>query len=346
MQPWRVIDDDVPPPPPRSPPPNINQVPSYGGHADLIRQQRVRGLVAPGIMSRMYCIDKKSRYSHQPAQASQPSQQVSSRPSSAQTPSGDVPNSILTRSQARQLASLPAARSASPYIAVATSQLQPPVRPEPTAAYLKQASAAPITLGAPRPLLVVLDLNGTLLHRKNRGASFLGRPKLHEFLHYLFATHDVMIWSSARRHNVAAMCQNLLSQAQLQALVAQWSREDLRLSPWAYNEKVQVYKQLSWIWKDKDVQAKNSNPVASWSQENTVLIDDSVDKAASEPYNLIRIEEFEGRQEQMEVDVLGQVVGYLEKLRVQQDVSAYMKKEPFVYDGRAGPVDWEAMSVV
>ena len=70
------------------------------------------------------------------------------------------------------------------------------------------------------------------------------------------------------------------------------------------------------------------------------MIDDSVEKAASEPHNLIEIDEFEGRPEQMTVDVLGQVVRYLEVLRMERDVSAYMRTKPFVFDEGAPAFDW------
>jgi hypothetical protein len=128
------------------------------------------------------------------------------------------------------------------------------------------------------------------------------------------------------------MCTQLFTKEQLDQLVAIWARDTLRLPQKAYNEKVQVYKQLSWIWGDKSVQAKNSDWRGVWGQDNTVLIDDSVEKAASEPHNIIQIEEFEGRQEQMKVDVLGQVVKYLEKLRKQRDVSAFIRRSPFVFE--------------
>ena len=184
----------------------------------------------------------------------------------------------------------------------------------------------------PRPLLVVLDLNGTLLHRKNRGSSFVGRPRVNEFLHYLFSHHSVMVWSSARPDNVQGMCEKLLLKPQKEQLIGIWARDQLRLPADAYNQKVQVYKQLSWIWKDKKIQSANPNPIEYWSQENTVLIDDSVEKAASEPYNLIQLEEFENKTEQVEVDVLGQVVKYLELLRWERDVSAYVRWKPFAFD--------------
>ena len=110
------------------------------------------------------------------------------------------------------------------------------------------------------------------------------------------------------------MCQNLFTPEQYNQIVAIWSRDQLRLPAHAYNQKCQVYKQLSWIWNDTKTQAHNPVPDSFWDHTNTVLIDDSIEKAASEPHNLMEIEEFEARPEQMTTDVLGQVASYLDEL--------------------------------
>ena len=135
------------------------------------------------------------------------------------------------------------------------------------------------------------------------------------------------------------MRDQLLDKEQRDKLIATWTREDLRLPADVANQKVQVYKQLSWVWKDQAIQDKNPDNVEPWSQENTVLIDDSMEKAASEPWSIIRLEEFEGKPEQKDVDVLGQVVKYLDILKSEQDVSAYMRWNPFEYD-KKDSFDW------
>ncbi|KAK3109222.1 hypothetical protein LTR53_017758, partial [Teratosphaeriaceae sp. CCFEE 6253] len=194
-------------------------------------------------------------------------------------------------------------------------------RPKPTWSYLKQAAAAPGELadGGTRALLVILDLNGTLLHRTRRGGSaFTARSHVPEFLHYLLSHHKVMIWSSATPENVHAMVAKLLTPEQRKRLVAVWGREKLRLSPAQYGQKVQCYKQLSWVWRDEEI-ATSAPGHDAWAQDNTVLIDDSAEKAASEPYNSVTIDEFEGTEAQGRTDVLGQVVQYLEVLRGARD---------------------------
>ncbi|KAI7206008.1 hypothetical protein KC352_g18214, partial [Hortaea werneckii] len=117
-------------------------------------------------------------------------------------------------------------------------------------------------------------------------------------------------------------------------------RDKLHLTPAQYNQKVQVYKQLRWAWRDHIVSSSAPPSTGEWDQENTVLIDDSEEKAASEPYNLLKIDEYEGTAEQDELDVLGQVVEYLEKLSRQSNVSAYMREHPFQFDKEAPAFNW------
>lgn len=191
-----------------------------------------------------------------------------------------------------------------------------------------------------RELLVILDLNGTLLYRTSK-ATFKSRPKVAEFLRYLLTNHHVMVWSSAKLTNVDAMCKKLFNDEQLEQVMAIWGREKLHLEDYEFKSRVQVYKQLSWVWDDDEVNEAAESVGAKWDQENTVLIDDSVMKASSEPHNLLQIEEFTARPEQMTTDVLGQVVQYLETLSEQDDVSAYIHQKPFSYDADANPFDWD-----
>ncbi|KAF2478647.1 HAD-like domain-containing protein [Neohortaea acidophila] len=217
--------------------------------------------------------------------------------------------------------------------------------PKPSPSYLQRAHCPAQRDSTPRPLLVILDLNGTLLSRNpHNRRTFKSRPKVAEFLDYLFTNHHVMVWSSATPKNVRDMCSKLLTTEQNAQLVACWGRDKLRLSQADYTEKVQVYKQLSWIWEDEAIRAKNpdANKDNQWSQANTVLIDDSALKGVSEPFNLVRLEEFTAAAGQMETDVLVQVARYLERLRVQRDVSAYIRCWPFAYDASKS-FDWEGL---
>ncbi|KAL1842056.1 hypothetical protein VTJ49DRAFT_6126 [Mycothermus thermophilus] len=206
--------------------------------------------------------------------------------------------------------------------------------PSPTPSYLSQSSLPPTTLPTPKPLLVVIDLNGTLLHRPNRRTApsrFIERPGARQFLARCLARHRVVIWSSARPNNVRLMCSQLLSPKQLREVVAVWGRDRFGLSPDDYNKRTQCYKRLSRLWEDPAV--ASSHPLARegvrWGQADTVLIDDSAEKARSEPHNAITLPEFVGDQGE-KPRVLPLVEAYLDELALQKDVSGYIRVHPFV----------------
>ena len=170
----------------------------------------------------------------------------------------------------------------------------PPPPPDATEAYIDQAQL-PVGLRTdkPQPLLVILDLNGTLIVKPNRTAptKFRMRPGVTQLFDYLFAKHVVMIYTSSRPHNAKAVVEKLFSSNQRRQLAAVWARDKLGLNRTQYNEKVQVYKKLDKIWRDKYIQAKCPDG-GRWDQTNTILVDDSHLKALAQPYNLLQIPEF------------------------------------------------------
>lgn len=202
--------------------------------------------------------------------------------------------------------------------------------PEPTLTYLATSRLTPFPSPQPRPLLVIIDLNGTLVHRpssRSNPTSFQPRPHASRFLHYVINTFTAMIWSSARPANVRSMTDRLIDQADRANLLAVWSREAFGFTEKDYNDRVQCYKRLSRVWADPAV--RDSHPMGQvWDQTNTVLIDDSAEKARSEPHNLIEIPEFLGKEE-LEEDILPQVHTYLNTLSMQGDVSRYIRAHPF-----------------
>lgn len=214
--------------------------------------------------------------------------------------------------------------------------------PQPTADYLAQAAGEPSTLDAPRPVLIVLDLNGTVLFRPNKNAkTMIERPFLKPFLRYLFDNFKVMVWSSAKPDNVKALVNQALDNGLRSELVAQWARDSFGLSPTFYSQNVQVYKNLKLVWSRSTIQSHHPDYETGerFGQHNTVLIDDSALKAHAQPHNLLEIPEFAGTPEQMQGDVLREVAGYLEVLRQQEDVSRFIRTQPFVGDGRYN-YDW------
>ncbi|TCD71081.1 hypothetical protein EIP91_000173 [Steccherinum ochraceum] len=164
----------------------------------------------------------------------------------------------------------------------------PPPRRDPTPAYIAEASQNPYPLdhdAAWNRKLLVLDLNGTLLHRGMGGAarnkhkphstapsdshdapaepaprplprlrSVHPRPYMAAFRSYLFAPEtkawlDVMIWSSAQPHSVNDMVSQAFKEDQEQ-LVAIWARDTLGLSNDHYARKVQTFKDLEKPWAE------------------------------------------------------------------------------------------------
>ena len=201
--------------------------------------------------------------------------------------------------------------------------------PDPTPEYLALASHPPFHLPQPQNLLVVIDLNGTLLHRPTRKkpVRFVERPFAREFLSYCINTFTVVIWSSARPDNVAAMCEKLIKPKDRAKVVAVWDRLSFNFSKADYNLRVQCYKRLTSLWRDPVVRASHPDG-EEWSQLNTVLIDDSMEKARSEPFNLIQIPEFTGDAIEPGF-MLPQVHDYLNECSRQINVSAFIKSQRF-----------------
>ena len=232
-------------------------------------------------------------------------------------------------------------RESSPRKRFARTPLTHLTAPIPTPAYQAQAHATPTLLPSPQRLLLVLDLNGTLLYRASRDQSgktrdFTPRPSLSQFLQYAFANHSLLIWSSAQPYNVTGMCARLFEPTQRKLLLGEWARDTLGLTPQQYKERVQVYKRLDRIWDDERLQYRHPDldQGGRWAQHNTLLIDDSFQKASAQPFNHVEVPEYvEGDERDGDGrNVLAQVVGYLEEARRWNDVSAFVREHGFVVD--------------
>ncbi|KAI1491070.1 HAD-like domain-containing protein [Biscogniauxia mediterranea] len=204
--------------------------------------------------------------------------------------------------------------------------------PDPTPEYLSLACATPRTLPEPRKILVILDLNGTLLHRPNRmyASRFIERPYTRTFLEYCIKTFTVAFWSSTRPENIKKMLAQLLTPELRSQVVAVWGRDKFGLTPDDYRQRVQCYKRLSFIWDAPEIAAAHPDFLngGRWSQKDTVLVDDSSEKSRSEPYNLLEIPEFAGDTYEPNF-ILPQVHDYLNECSRQENVSAYMRANPF-----------------
>lgn len=204
--------------------------------------------------------------------------------------------------------------------------------PNPTKEYLALSNLTSKPLQEPQHLLVVIDLNGTLLFRPSRKqpTKFTERPNARQFLRYCIETFTVVIWSSAKPENVQNMCNAILTPELRKQVVAIWGRDKFNLSRADYELRVQCYKRLSQLWSDTTV--ARSHPLwasgGRWNQTNTVLVDDSLEKGRSEPFNLIEIPEFVGDQKEIG-EFLPQVHDYLNHLSMHSNVSACLRARPF-----------------
>ncbi|KAJ5920936.1 hypothetical protein N7466_009262 [Penicillium verhagenii] len=209
--------------------------------------------------------------------------------------------------------------------------------PTPTQAYMQQASGIPQRCQK-RPLLVILDLNGTLICRKHRRLppSFAERAGLKHFLDELFKNYSVMVWTSSRPPTLNAIVKILFpSKSQKRKLVALWGRDKFGLTTRQYNAKLQVYKELHKVWDASECQFRypgNGGPSKDipmppfpkgrrWDQTNTILIDDSKIKALSEPYNILEVPEFTNDPNIDESTFFQRVLARLDVLAHHDDVS-------------------------
>ena len=219
-----------------------------------------------------------------------------------------------------------------------TAEVQSPPAPHPSKDYKSNAGLPPVLRDVPAKLLVILDLNGTLLVRpiKTQPKHILVRPGVAQLLDYLFSNHVVMIYSSAKPENCAAIINKFFTEPQRNALAAVWARDKLGLTQVQYNNKVQVYKKLEPIWAEPNIRLR-AGPGRKWDQRNTVLVDDSQLKALAQPHNLLQVPEFlnnapKGSMQALldwhrgEEAVVYSIQQKLEELKWQVDVSRLIRE--------------------
>ena len=233
----------------------------------------------------------------------------------------------------------------SSHVKTSTAQGKKPLSaPAPTTQYLHLANLPPKSLLEPQRLLLVLDLNGTLLYRNKASSSYRPRNSLNPFLDYCLTNHSVLIWSSATPTNVEGVCEKLFNPRQRLQLLGEWGRDTLDLTNAEYYQKCQVYKRLERIWEGRALRDSHPDHASGgrWSQANTLLLDDSATKAQAQPHNLVELPEFTRNAElERGKDILGQVVAYLEEARMWEDVSAFAKRKKFTVDG-GWAWDWDS----
>ncbi|KAF2003070.1 HAD-like protein [Amniculicola lignicola CBS 123094] len=207
--------------------------------------------------------------------------------------------------------------------------------PKPSKNYIRMSNLKAIVQESPSRKLVILDLNGTLVFRDGgKRNKVVARPCLRPFMKYLFDNFSVMIWSSATPKNVSKTVDKLFDTTNISKLIGVWSRDRFGLTQRQYETKIQVYKELTMVWADKEIQ--DQAPPGGWDQSNTILIDDTMEKAVAQPYNHVQLLEYTGSRD---ADwTLRSVAAYLEAVRKQKNVSAFMRVTP--YHSTAG--EWMA----
>ncbi|CAG8444219.1 9234_t:CDS:2 [Ambispora gerdemannii] len=202
----------------------------------------------------------------------------------------------------------------------------------PSLAYLENAvNQKSITLKRSDPKLIILDLNGTLVYRdKSHNNRIFSRPFLMQFLDYIFERFYVMIWSSAAPNNVKKIVDAVFPPRHSSNLVDMWARDSFGLTTFQYRQKWLTIKDLEIVWERLNNQNRNRENPPIWSQNNTLLIDDSPLKAQLQPYNAIHLDEYDLELHRSRRDEeLNDAILYLSDLRYESNVSAFIRKNPY-----------------
>ncbi|CAG8525252.1 17005_t:CDS:1 [Acaulospora morrowiae] len=211
----------------------------------------------------------------------------------------------------------------------------------PSERYMRTALVPSIEAEKPLPKLIVFDLNGTLIFRTCSDIEkAILRPYIKEFMDYIFSGgFSVMVWSSAQPNNVKKMVKAAFGPHEVK-LIDVWNRDQFSLTFRQYHRKTLTIKDLDKVWKKLNsnrvpkpyLNAKSTSFPASivWDQTNTILIDDSKLKAQLQPFNSIHLLEFNESLALSGRDCeLRDVIPYLETLKCQTNVSAYIKNSPY-----------------
>ncbi|KAI8051108.1 HAD-like domain-containing protein, partial [Syncephalis plumigaleata] len=168
--------------------------------------------------------------------------------------------------------------------------------------------------------LLVLDLNGTLIHRTKKTKQFYARPHLGEFLERVLKRYAVLIWSSARPENVRLMASHCFKEYETyHYLAALWDRRAFQFTREEYAGNPVTVKNLEFIW----------NWRTCWHARNTLIVDDSPEKVERQPKNWIYLSTFTNTQEQQNDSELLRLATYLEEIANVKDIRSALDVNPF-----------------
>ncbi|GAB1526040.1 hypothetical protein RhiTH_009206 [Rhizoctonia solani] len=173
------------------------------------------------------------------------------------------------------------------------------------------------SLPAAKRCLLVLDLNGTLLHRRRTNSGHSShvyiRPYLGTFLQYIShpsMSLDVAVWSSARRANVDVMVERAWTGKKPDIVLA---REDMQLTDRQFkrayrhgtfrpDHNVRTTKDLRQLWL-RMAQVHQGDRVIHGPRD-TILLDDSVHKARLQPNNHLALPTYGSAELRADADAL------------------------------------------
>ncbi|KAJ2692368.1 hypothetical protein H4R19_006166, partial [Coemansia spiralis] len=217
--------------------------------------------------------------------------------------------------------------------------------------------------------LIVLDLNGTVLHRAAKskgGRKGYKRPHLDAFLRFALDNFAVMVWSSAQPPTIEEMLRKLLHPYSAE-FVRVWDRRFCELDG-GYFRKSASIKDLQRICDGftldqspfRDVYGPSGGHLGAcaekkghWTIDNIILVDDSETKAARNKDNHIHVTTFTNPvsytlADKPQDDDLLRLQHYLEAYVANKDaypsLVAYLKQHPWVgfRDAAAAPASTSA----
>lgn len=129
-------------------------------------------------------------------------------------------------------------------------------------------------------------------------------------------------------------------------LHAVWARDRLDLSPAQYEAKVATIKDLEKVWSSLNVSTEGKESLC-WSQENTILVDDSSDKAKLQPFNHLKLPSYDHAAAMLQQadDKSGdtgllQAVAALEAVRRESNISNKIRNGVFAGVGENDAAEW------
>ncbi|TPX69090.1 hypothetical protein SpCBS45565_g02724 [Spizellomyces sp. 'palustris'] len=205
-------------------------------------------------------------------------------------------------------------------------------------------------------ILLILDINGTLLERVKKSAEKKAaranplcpeapnfrlnkarcyyRPYLDTFIDHIFQHFEVAAWTSAMPKNADPMFRHIFGDY-APKLAFGWNRSHCS-DIGGQSRDWEAKKDLRKVWADRAV-----NPRGRWSERNTILIDDTSSKASFTPANCLHLPTFtvcDPNFDCINDTSLLSLIKYLDEIRQSAvtDVREYFKTHPAFHVAETG----------